>query len=147
MDHCVCCGRYVFEGESVCPLCQKTWLGSDQCEGGYAMRNSVNSVDEAYLVRKTAAETMLDMERVETTVTTFLSLLTHTLAQGIDVDLGSELGRFAVKYRDGSVSLNSPRTASAAHYTVLFKTGAKLKKRLRNFEQTPGNQESCERNG
>lgn len=131
MDQCVCCGRYVFEGESLCSLCQETWLGSDQREVEYVMENPVYAVDEAYLAWKTAEETMLDRKQVETTIRTVLSLLTHTLVQKTAVGLGSELGHFTVKYRDGSVRSDSPRTASASRYTVLFKTGLQLKKRLR----------------
>jgi nucleoid DNA-binding protein len=49
--------------------------------------------------------------------------------KGQCVDLGADFGKFSVKFTEGYLNADSPRTPKRPRYTVVFKSANKMKKR------------------
>ena len=76
-----------------------------------------------------------DPETVSSVYGAMVEVLSSTLGAGEGVNLTPEFANFKVKLSDNpGLNVNSPRTPKRSRYTVSFRAGSVLEKRLKSTE-------------
>ena len=82
-----------------------------------------------------ADKAQCDLDTTSKLYDAIVEVLAEALSRGEGVNLTPEFASFRVKRSDNpGRNEGSPRAPSASHYTVRFKTGAALEKRLKIHE-------------
>jgi nucleoid DNA-binding protein len=83
----------------------------------------------------------MEQDTVSDILENLLSNMKSAFEKGQCVDLGADFGKFSVKFTEGYLNADSPRTPKRPRYTVVFKSANKMKKRLR----APGETSACQK--
>ena len=89
-------------------------------------------MEKDVFLAQVAATACCDANTVASVYGAMVEVLSSTLGNGEGVDLTPEFANFKVKLRDNpGLDANSPRTPKRSHYTVCFRAGSQLEKKLK----------------